>query len=238
MYKKAIGRFSKGVKGSVSLNFCLAGGKYCDKSCNNHPASGGSCYAIRPQKMYPTMAKSLSSKEGVDPGDIVEQAIDEVKRKKSIPWFRFSVAGSLPHQKDSTPKFEGKLIELVDILRERGVPTHLPVECPSKVGFYNGMLENKVTVRLSIQHPADFLSYLGPCSLVVGGEFTRHKRGNSIMSQRIAASKSAAKARRQLTGRAVMVCPAIKGLRATNKSKCGKCKACAMANIDVVYPLH
>jgi len=237
-YAKATGQFDKGVKGSVSLNFCLSGGKYCDTVCRQHPSNGGACYALRPQGLYPSMAASLSAKEGVDPGDIAEQAIGEVKRKnKPIPWFRFSVAGSLPPRNQVTPKLRDKLVELVEWLRHNNVPIHMPVESHSKAGYYQGLLGDRVVVRLSVQNPEDFLTYEGPCSLVVGGG-EKHRKGNSIMQQRIAASRAVAKARRQLTGRATMVCPAIKGLRDKNKSKCGKCKACSMPHVDVVYPLH
>ena len=233
----ATGRFGKGVKGSVSLNLCLAGGKYCDRGCKHHPCNGGRCYATRAAKLYPKVKKALTAKEGLDAGDIVQQAIVEVDKKRKIPFFRFSVIGSLPNSEQATPKLRKQLVKLVGNLHKRGVPMHLPVEEHGKAEYYKGLLGDKVVVRLSIQDGQDFLTYGGACSVVVGGGET-HKKGNTVMQQRIVKAKAVAKMRRNLVGRATMVCPAIGKPGDKSKMKCGQCTACSRSNIDVVYPLH
>ena len=61
--------------------------------------------------------------------------------------------------------------------------------------------------------------------------------------ERVRESKRVAAERTARTGRKCIVCPAVaarylNGNKPNPAAKCGNCVACALAHVDVVYPLH
>ena len=105
--KKILGTFGKGVRGSLSFNWSASGGKNCDTNCRMHPdtkradkIAGTPCYAMRLEMVYAGVKRSLQSREDIPPWKLCGMALVELQsleaRGVSIPWFRFSVDGSLP----------------------------------------------------------------------------------------------------------------------------------------------
>lgn len=180
------------------------------------------------------------------------------------PWLRISTAGSLPGRKKAlrdsrfVPRFRG----LLEFFQKRSGTgrVHLPVESAAKARFYREIVGDLVTVRESLQTPrmtpetiAAHPIPAGPVSFTAG-ETEPAGPGRRLRVLAAAAAAAAAWARR--TGRKTIVCPAVRVSflsrlksfqRGRSKSeieqwragaKCGSCRACALAHIDVVYPAH
>jgi hypothetical protein len=251
-----LGSFDKGVEGSASLNFGESGGKNCDMSCRYHPQNVDGdkdvrCYAYNTEQRFDRveLRQKLARHERSDPAAVVAKATDEVRRRrKPIPWFRFSTNGSLPKPQDATPEFVDNLRELTELLDEKGVPVHFPVESPSKARFYRRVLKWRVVVRESAQTLRRFLYAAGAVSYVAGD------RTMSI-KERLVEAKRVARLRTEKTGQKVIVCPAVasryyatiknleetgryKNVAGSPKAKCGACTACAMPDVSIVYPAH
>ena len=116
----------------------------------------------------------------------------------------------------------------------------MPTESFSKARFYRSLVGNLAVVRESIQGGLQRLkSASGAISFVAGIQ-------SQTRVERVETARMAAKMRRDSTGRKTIVCPAIlnswAARRDKNKlnarAKCGACVACAMGNVDIVYPLH
>lgn len=249
--KPVLGEFSKGVPGSVSCNFGLSAGKYCDTSCAYHPENekskqAGRCYAIRIEQRHDRqyLRQKLERHEDRDPGDICEQALEEMKKLyangQTVPWFRFSTGGSVPKPSQVTKKFLVTFIELLDWLDARNIPIHLPVESDKKFRFYRKLVGTRCVIRRSAHDKRAFVSATYPVSFVVGTlDMTR--------KERVAAAKVVAAEHADKTGRKSIVCPAVaasylhwtsKSRETNQKAKCGSCTCCSQAGIDVVFPLH
>jgi len=241
-----LGTFSKGVEGSVSINFGTSAGKHCDKGCAYHPANkastqAGKCYAIRNETRFDRkqlMAK-LKRHEATEPARIAAVALHELQglylRGKTVPWVRFSTHGSVPNPKDAGKKFFKTIIELLDFCDEKNIPVHLPVETARKAKFYRQKLSYHCVVRESATSEKGFIQASGPASCVAG-DSSMNKLERVIAAKELAAERTAA------TGRKAIVCPAIASRylsgQPNEKAKCGLCCACAQPNVEVVYPLH
>lgn len=228
---KVLGSFSKGIKNSVCLNYCRAGGKFCDSKCNNHPENNGGCYGTTIQKRYQQYKDSLIIHEQLGPKRLTELAIKEVQSPNNkIDWFRFSVVGSLPQPKNSHPSFRQSLRKLILLLRRKQIPTHLPVESEQKYRFYTKILKRtKIVVRLSCQNISQWENFKGPVSIVCG------QNGSSVKEKLQLVDKL-----KGLRNRPVMLCPAISGANPKYNTllKCGKCLACSRRNVDVIFWKH
>src|SRR5262245_31475145 len=126
--------------------------------------------------------------------------------------------------------------DLLEHARERSIPVHFPVELPGKARTYRRIVRGLAVIRESIHSAARWLRTSGACSTVAGTrEMSR--------LERVAEAKRVAVLRTAATGRKCIVCPAVaarylNGNKPNDKAKCGNCTACAMPDVDVVYPLH
>lgn len=205
---------------------------------------GTPCYAVRLEKLYTTMHDSLSRRETLPPWKICGMALVELQSKhangENIPWFRISVAGSLPQpsavRKDSL--FRNQFRALIKWLVAHDIPVHIPVETYAKARFYRGLVGDLVTVRESAQTESRFVKATGAVSVFVGEDIPR--------KERVGKARQVAADRREATGRKCIVCPAIThswavrydGMPKNNKAKCGSCVACELPMVDIVYPKH
>jgi len=184
--------------------------------------------------------------------------------KAPRPWFRFSTDGSLPGRKKAMgdSKFRGAFRALAEFIVARSGRDriHLPVESAKKARFYRELVGDIVTVRESLQTPNMIPETIaahdipaGPVSFTAGDTVPA---GPGRRLRVLAAAAAAAAAWAQRTGRKTIVCPAVRvsflsRLKAYRRgrtdaevaawrasAKCGSCRACAMAHIDVVYPAH
>ena len=248
-----IGTFGKGIDGSVSINFGVSGGADCDPACKHHPASTAKdatnlCYAarweVRPDRTQ--LAAKLQRHQEMPPALVLGKALFEiqqiVKRGKSVPWVRISTNGALPMPSKvrGNKLFKSQLRALLAYCASEGIPVHMPTESYAKARFYRSLVGNLAVVRESLQGGLKRLkSASGAVSFVAGNQ-------SQTRLERVETARMAAKMRRESTGRKTIVCPAILNSWAARRdksklnarAKCGACVACAMANIDIVYPLH
>jgi hypothetical protein len=246
--RPVLGTFSKGADGSYSLNFGTSGGKYCDRSCKHHPQSTArgatrSCYAVaverRPDRAG--LLTKLRRHERTNPTVLVRQALLEIQRlvnhNRPPCWLRISTGGSVPGPLEATPSFVHGLRVMVAYCNEHDVPVHFPVETTGKAEFYRLALDRHIVVRESVTDDATFLVASGPIAYTAG-------RPDQTRRLRVEACRQLAKARKIMTGRPSLLCPAITSrfLSTDNKPdprfKCGKCRACVCPGLDVLYPLH
>lgn len=239
---KILGTFGKGVPGAVAFNVSRAGSDNCDDAC---PHKGAACYFERLQLVYTAVERSLAARESEPLWRLCGMAMVDLqaleRQGKAIPWFRFSVGGSLPHPSALAQADRDALRRLVNWLTERNIPIHLPIEASAdnaKLAGYRALLGDACAVRFSAPDVDAFLGADGAASVVVGKGVAR--------SLRIAAAQAVARARTLFSGRKCIVCPAIShgwavryaGMAPNARAKCGGCTACADRNVDVVYPLH
>ena len=248
---KLLGTFGKGIAGSISMNYSESGGSSCDTNCRLHPdtkrkdkVEGTPCYAMRMELIYSAFHNALKTRAKKPAWALCGQALLELqaleKRGVVIPWFRFSVAGSVP-QPDQVRQdrlFRLQFRTLVKWLVERSIPVHLPVESYNKARFYRGLVGDLITVRESAQTETRFRRAQGAVSLFVGEHLPRR--------QRVSKARQVAKDRREATGRKTIVCPAVThgwavrydDMTSNPRAKCGACTACADGLVDIVYPKH
>lgn len=248
--KPVLGSFGKGVDGSLALNFSVSGGRNCDPGCSE--LISGKCYSIVIERRADRtqLLNKLTRHQTMGAAQVCGAAIMEVTRLLengiSIPWFRFSTAGSLPQASNASKLFVVQLRTLVKLLVANKIPIHLPVESHEKAEFYREALEGLlVTVRESLQGQNDHLTTRGAVSFRAGQEIIS---GPNIRIRRVERARTEAKRRFEATGRKTIVCPAVvsgwkrrsgkRGELKANGIKCGSCKACEIAHIDVVYPHH
>jgi hypothetical protein len=184
--------------------------------------------------------------------------------KAPRPWIRFSTDGSLPSRKKAIrdSRFRAAFRRLIEfaVSRSGRDRIHLPVETAAKASFYREIVGDIVTVRESLQTPnmcADTIAAhripAGPVSFTAG---ENEPAGPNRRLRVLAAAAAAAAAWAQRTGRKTIVCPAVRvsflsRLKAYRRgrsaeqiaewragAKCGSCRACALAHVDVVYPAH
>ena len=248
--------FGKGVDKSISLNWDMSSGDNCSTSCRHHRDSLAenathACYSTTAESMRPSVRDSLERKGKMSPLEIIGLAyiqlgglftfLDSVG--EILEFFRMSSAGSVP-PKESIPEHERKRYETIFrlfcmTLVKRNVAIHFPVEDVEKWEYYNSIVGDIVTVRLSLQDVASETTENRPCSFVVGEDITV-KTSKSVKRDRIALAKRRAQERYKATGRKTIVCPAIVSTFEKRESKiqCGQCDACSRRGVDVVYPLH
>jgi hypothetical protein len=229
----ALGSFSKGIKGSVSLNYGRSATDNCDKGCSHFD----DCYAARLERYRSSVMQAGERRFKTDPADLTDQALKELGKRPDVSWLRFSAFGALPKLGSLSERKRDRFIKsmqsVIDCMRDRGGLVHLPAETARKANSYRRRLFG-VTVRESCQSVRRWL--VAPGAVSVCRKPEKPGRANSV-----ALAHELARRRRKATGRAVIVCPAVlcsfKRIK-TDKAKCGACKACALPNVDVVYPHH
>ena len=247
------GTFGKGIDGSVSINFGVSGGADCDPSCKHHPSSTARdathlCYAarseVRPDRTQ--LAAKLQRHQEMPPALVLGRALLEIQqivgRGKVVPWVRISTNGALPMPSKvrGNKLFRNQLRALLSYCADHSIPVHMPTESYAKARFYRSIVKDLAVVRESLQGGLERLeSASGAISYVAGTQ-------SQTRLERVETARMAAKTRRESTGRKTVVCPAILNSWAARRdksklnarAKCGACVACAMANVDIVYPLH
>lgn len=248
--------FGKGVDKSISLNWDMSSGENCSVTCRHHMYSTAenptnACYSTTAESMRPSVRDSLERKGNMSPLQLIGLAymqlgelftfLDSVG--EVLEFFRMSSAGSVP-PKESIPEHERRRYETIfrlfcRALVKRNVAIHFPVEDVEKWEYYNSIVGDLVTIRLSLQDIASETSETRPCSFVVGEDIRSHN-SKSVKRDRIALAKRRAQERYNATGRKTIVCPAIVSTFEKRESKiqCGQCDACSRRSVDVVYPLH
>lgn len=250
---KHLGTFSKGVPGSLTINFGLSGGIHCDASCAHHPDSttigaDRSCYAVTVENRHDrTQLKGkLARHENLSPSIVLGRCLNELKtaidKGYRVPWLRISTNGSLPQPGNVSAILKAQLVSLARLCRNNGIPLHIPVETHDKAVFYRAIFGKLATVRESLQVESDQTIVDGAVSFTAGADI---QSGRAIRLRRIEAAREAARRRRKATGRKTIVCPAVVGsfIHRHDKErkaslKCGSCTACANPEMDIVYPLH
>jgi hypothetical protein len=232
IYWQVFGTFSKGTKGSLSLNFGQSGGVNCATSCRHHPihfAAGGEregedgeCYAIVVERRADRaqLANKLERHESLPASTIVGRALVEfgalVLRGIVPPWLRISTNGAVPAPAAAIAdrRFIPLLRQLLAAAKKAGTPVHFPVESAEKAGFYRAQIGDLAVVRESIQtprmNPGTIASHpipAGPCSFTAGEEVPA---GPGKRSRILAAAAAAAAAWSTRTGRKTVVCPAVR----------------------------
>lgn len=248
--------FGKGCDKSIALNWDMSSGANCSTSCRHHRDSTAenatnACYSTTAESMRPSVRDSLERKGNMSPLEIIGLAYIQLgelftmldSRGEILEFFRMSSAGSVP-PRESIPEHERKRYEtifrlFIVALVKRNVAIHFPVEDISKWEYYNSIVGDLCTVRLSLQDVESETSEKRPCSFVVG-EDIRTSNSKSVKRDRISLAKKRAHERYIATGRKTIVCPAIVSTfeKREKKIHCGECDACSRASVDVVYPLH
>jgi hypothetical protein len=248
-----IGSFGKGIEGSISINFGVSGGSDCDTLCKHHPKSAAKdatklCYAVRSETRpdRTQLAAKLKRHQEMPPALVLGKTLLEIQqivnRGKRIPWVRISTNGALPipEKVRFNKLFRNQLRALLSYCASKGIPVHIPTESFGKARFYRSIVKDLAVVRESIQGGLKRLkTATGAVSYVAGDQ-------GMTRLERVDAARSAAKARRESTGRKTVVCPAILNSWAARRdksklnarAKCGACVACAARDVDIVYPLH
>jgi hypothetical protein len=226
----------------------------------------GQCYAyvVEGRNDRVQLADKLGRHETMKASEIVGMALVELSRlklygKELPPWFRFSTNGAIPTKEAAIAdrRFIPLLRELLKFCVANSIKVHLPVESAEKAAFYREVIGDLVTIRESIQthdmNPETIATHaipLGASSFTAGENVGKgpHKR-NRIL----AAAAAAAAAWAMRTGRKTIVCPAVRvsflsrykngktreeNIAWRERAKCGLCPACALPNVDVVYPAH
>ena len=222
-----LGTFSKGVEGSISINWSESGGENCSDRCK---MKGAGCYAETSEAMRPNIKQSGIKKRKLGPVQLANMAIVKLRMIRS-PWIRFSVFGSLPMpgQAEKSKGFKKAFQNLILESLKTGAKLHIPAETKAKAEFYQNWVNEvapEVVVRESCQTESGVLASKIPNSFVVG------ENGDKKAEKLESAKKLIDKLRKQ--GKSVVSCPAI-----VRNSKCGKCTACSDSRVDtVVYLKH
>lgn len=246
-----LGSFSKGINGSVSINFGLSGGIHCDSGCAHHPEQNGTCYAAILERRHDRtqLKNKLARHESLPAWKVCGAALIELQtlesKGKAIPWVRISTDGSVPQPENCDKLFVRQFRTLMSWCARRNIPVHFPVESHAKAEFYRAIVGDSVTVRESLQIDGLHTTTHGAVSFTAGRHITS---GSNIRDRRVAHAKELARERFKSTGRKTIVCPAITtSFRNRTKegkslglplAKCGSCTACANRNLDIVYPQH
>jgi hypothetical protein len=235
--RPVLGTFSKAIKGSASINFSQSGGDNCWRGCRHHPDPLESvedptraCYAVACERLYKNLSAQLQRHESEGAESVLERGIDELKRRKRVPWLRVSAMGSVPD------KLTDRLVNGFRRLAQTVSPDriHIPIESPDKARAYRDALP-ELCIRETAQTLDRFLSADCPVSYTAGS-------ADQTRRERVDEAKSVAKARKDKSGRKAIACPAVASRflqgKTNPKSKCGSCTACANPSIDVVYAFH
>ena len=233
--RTVLSSFGKAVGAARALSFCESGGANCSRSCRHHPEyegpePGPRCYAVRMEaRRGGNIQRKLQRHEATPPDDLLAAAAADLDRHGwRLPWFRFSVSGSVPARVPSgLRRFVARLVKA-------GTPIHLPIEDARKATRYRKALAGLgVAVSESCQTRRRWLTASGPCSFVAGHGLP--------MAERVEAAKQAARDRTAATGRRAGVCPAAAASvnrRPSETAKCGNCTLCGDPDFDSVFPAH
>lgn len=221
------GKFSKGVEGSVSVNFSESGGDNCSNRCK---MKGAGCYSEVMEAMRPNVKQAGIKRRKLGPVQLANKAAMALKFVRS-PWIRFSVSGSLPMiaTANKAKGFKAAFQNLVLECLKTGAKLHIPCETKEKTEFYQKWVSEvapKVIVRESCQSENRLFKSELPNSFVVG------KTGDKKPAKMAVANRIITRLRNK--GKKAILCPAI-----VSNSKCGQCTACSNPNVNtVVYLKH
>ncbi len=232
-WSPSLGEFSKGVTGSVTLNFSESGGDHCDPSCM--ALQLGVCYAVGVERLKPSVQTSGERKRQMGFAALCRAYAAKLAKLSAksggepLPWVRISSFGSVPNR----PLLADEVAAFVGMVRAipAGTPIHFPVETAEKAARFRAIAHAfnlPYTVRESLQNDS---APAGPASRVVYGAPGTTKR------ERLEAAIAIAKASKG----SARVCPAIAStiLKSPRKIKCGECKLCSRADVEtVLYPQH
>ena len=233
-WKPSLGEFSKGVPGSVALNFSESGGVNCSSTCQ--ALKLGVCYAVHVEKMKPSVQKSGERKREMGFADLCRSYRTLILRRlakgREIPWLRISTFGSVPNR----PLTSEEVIAFVDLMRAipAETPVHFPVESKAKAERFRALAHAhglSYVVRESCQSDDSMIRSNDaglPSSRIVYAGTTKKER----LANAVRLAKSLKNAR---------VCPAIASTinRRPNPIKCGQCNFCSRPDIvTVLYPQH
>lgn len=222
-----IGSFGKGIKGSVTVNFGVSGGRNCSDTCT---LKGNGCYAETTEAIKPSITINLERKENNLTQYLTELTSPKALTKlNSAPWIRCSAFGSIPAPEKLTETDVNLLQELGKGITNPNL--HWPVETLDKarllrsVGFnarYSAGLDKAKCISAVMQ---GFNT-----SLVVEGSKLARGKNKRVHSEQAFITM------RDLTSQGIKakVCPAISG-----SAKCGDCTLCADKDVRVIiYPKH
>jgi len=231
-WQPALGAFSKGVSGSITLNFSESGGDHCDPTCL--ALQLGVCYAVHVERLKPSVQTSGERKRQLGFAALCRAYAAKLAKLSAksggpLPWVRISSFGSVPNR----PLLADEVAAFVAMVRAipAGTPIHFPVETAEKAARFRAIAHAfglPYTVRESLQNDS---APAGPASRVVYGAPGTTKR------ERLEAAIAIAKASKG----AARVCPAIAStiLKSPRKVKCGECKLCSRADVEtILYPQH
>ena len=233
-WKPSLGEFSKGVAGSVALNFSESGGANCSAACQ--ALKLGVCYAVHVERMKPSVQKSGERKREMGFAPLCRAYCDLILRRlakgREIPWLRISTFGSVPNR----PLTSEEVLAFVDLMRSvpAETPVHFPVESKAKAERFRALAHAHglaYVVRESCQSDDSMIRSNDaglPSSRIVYAGTTKKER----LANATRLAKSLKNAR---------VCPAIASTinRRPNPIKCGQCNFCSRADIaTVLYPQH
>lgn len=240
-------QFGKGVFGALGLSFAESATGDCDKRCRYHPGNKSrddrviKCYALTTESYRLALRRKLKRHRKLGAARTVGAAIVELRlllRAGLIPrWLRISVNGPVPTVKKARANkpFQDNLRLLFEICKENGIPVHFPVESPAKTRFYRQLCDGLCVVRESTQNRRRFLTAIGAVSFGAGN------RTDSPV-ERIGKGLELCRARKQKTDRDCFICPAqladVRKRENSSRAKCGACKLCARADVDIVYLNH
>lgn len=220
-----LGTYSKGIKGSVTANFTVSGGKHCDNSC---ALKAGDCYAKQTEKMKPPITVNLEKKEKDFSGYLATLATDKgLEKIRKAPWIRFAAFGSVPAPSSWTNEDRANWSKIADAAEENG-RYHFPIETVEKARALKALGFSRVRVSDGASVEARLSGF--PVSIVVQGA----KRAIG-KNKRMHAAPAFEKAKQyRANGVNAKVCPAIAG-----SAKCGSCTICADNSVAIViYPMH
>ena len=233
-WKPSLGEFSKGVEGSVALNWSESGGSYCSVKCE--ALKRNVCYAVHVEKMKPSVQKSGERKREMGFASLCRAyrllILRRLAKGKAIPWLRISTFGSVPNR----PLTSEEVLAFVDLMRAvpAETPVHFPVESKAKAERFRALAHAHgltYVVRESCQSDDSMIrsndAGLPSSRIVYAGTTKRERLENAT---RLAKSLKNAR-----------VCPAIASTinRRPNPIKCGQCNFCSRADITtVLYPQH
>lgn len=233
-WKPTLGEFSKGVPGSIALNFSESGGANCSAKCE--ALRRNVCYAKLVEKLKPSVQTSGERKREFGFAPLCRayrlQILRKLAKGEKIPWVRLSTFGSVPNR----PLTAEEVTAFVELMRSipAETPVHFPVESKAKAERFRALAHAhglSYVVRESCQSDESMLrsndSGLPSSRIIYAGRTKKERLENAV---RLAKSLKSAR-----------VCPAIASTinRRPNPIKCGQCNFCSRADITtILYPQH
>jgi hypothetical protein len=222
--------FKKSVDGGAGLSFSPSGARMMDTGC----------YAQTAEMRYKGLNAKLLRHYQSGPIWVLNKAIAELADVTRIDWMRYNVDGSL-RLPGELPKRQRKpyrkaLRRHAEECLKRGAEKriHVVVESWNKAQFLRSVFKGlPIVVRRTVQGTLkDVMRAKDPVAWVVGeprrGCITKKEKMRNL-AEAFAIAK-----RIRAAGKSCVVCGAVCG-----STKCGKCLACAIEQVDVVlYAFH